>query len=203
MPSVTRRSATGRERREAVDQKVFDAVERLLGQGESYTALGVGRIADAAEIARSTFYVHFPDKTDLLLRLGTSATDEVFGPLNGWVRDGAPDCPRLEQTMLDMLRRFREHRMTLIAINEVAAYDREVAAYWRGRVEGFARRLAERLRGDHPDVDQDWATTATWMAWGVERTVAMHVATDAEGADDARVATGIARALWRQTHQHE
>ncbi len=203
VPSVTRRSATGRERREAVEARVFEAVERLLEQGESYTALGVGRIADEADIARSTFYVHFSDKTDLLLRIADSATDEVFGSLNAWVRQGGEDLAALEATMADMVSGFRDHRRLLIAFNEVAAYDREVATYWRARVEGFAGRLADRLRRAQPDADLDWAITASWMAWGVERTVAQHVVQDAEGRGDARLAVGIARALWRQTHPNE
>ena len=197
---MTRRSATGRERREAVETRVFEAVERLLDQGDSYTALGVGRIADEAEIARSTFYVHFSDKTDLLLRLADETTDEVFGPMTAWVRDGEPDLPTLEATLVDLVASFRGHRRMLIAFNEVAAYDAEVAAHWRARVEGFARRLAERLRADQPDVDVDWPTTASWMAWGVERTLAQHVATTTEPDGDRRLAIGVARAIWRQTH---
>jgi TetR/AcrR family transcriptional regulator, ethionamide resistance regulator len=200
VPSVTRRSATGRERREAVEARVFEAVEKLLEAGESYTTLGVGRIADEAEIARSTFYVHFSDKTDLLLRLADDATDEVFGPLQQWVRHGNGDREGLEQTMIELVEGFRRHRRMLIAFNEVGAYDKEVASHWRARVDRFARRLAERLNREQADADIDWDVAASWMAWGVERTVAQHVATTKDQAGDRRVAVGIARAIWHQTH---
>ncbi len=203
---MTRRSATGRERREAVETRVFEAVERLLEQGDSYTALGVGRIADEAEIARSTFYVHFSDKTDLLLRLADDTTDTVFGPLTAWVRDGGQDLPALEATMIDLVAGFRDHRRMLVAFNEVAAYDAEVAAHWRARVEGFARRLAERVERDRAGrsgEDVDWHITASWMAWGTERTLAQHVATTTDPDGDRRLAVGVARAIWRQTHADE
>ncbi|WP_372792169.1 TetR/AcrR family transcriptional regulator, partial [Paraconexibacter sp.] len=63
---MTRRSgATTRSRRAAVEQQVLGAVERLLTDGESFTALPVGRIADEAGMARTTFYGHFPDKSTL------------------------------------------------------------------------------------------------------------------------------------------
>lgn len=203
MPSVTRRRATGRERREAVETRVFGAVEKLLEDGESYTALGVGRIADEAEIARSTFYVHFSDKTDLLLRLCDDATDEVFGPLQHWVRHGDGDRSQLEETMVELVEGFRRHRRALIAFNEVAAYDKAVASHWRDRVDRFASRLAERLRLEHPGDDTDWDVSAAWMAWGVERTVAQHVATTRDPTQDRRIAVGIARSIWRQTHPNE
>jgi AcrR family transcriptional regulator len=41
-----------------------------LDAGESYTELGVQRIASAAGIARSTFYLYFKDKTSPAIRLG-------------------------------------------------------------------------------------------------------------------------------------
>ncbi len=146
MPSVTRKPSSGRLRREAVEQRVFDAVERLLADGESFTSLGVQRIADEAQIARSTFYVHFPDKSTLLMRLTESATRDMFPRPEEWV-DGA-DASGLEsltRTTARMLGHYRSHADALAALAEVAAYDAEVAAFWRERVDRFADVLRERL----------------------------------------------------------
>ena len=69
MPSITRKTASGRTRRDAVQAELLDAVERLLEAGESYTSLGVQRICDEAGVARSAFYTNFANKSELLLVL--------------------------------------------------------------------------------------------------------------------------------------
>jgi len=68
VPSITRKPSAAEDRRRAVEGQVFEAVGRLLAEGESFTELSVQRILDAADVARSTFYAHFRDKSDLLQR---------------------------------------------------------------------------------------------------------------------------------------
>ena len=204
MPSVTRRTSSGRLRREAVEQRVFDAVERLLAEGESFTSLGVQRIADEADIARSTFYVHFPDKSALLMRLTESATRDMFPRPEEWV-DGA-DTSGLEtltHTIARMLAHYRSHADALAALAEVAAYDAEVAAFWRERVDGFAAVLRDRLERDRRagrvPADLDCDVTARFVAWGAERIVSEHIASD-DGGGDAHLAESLARAIWASMH---
>ncbi|MEU6204148.1 helix-turn-helix domain-containing protein, partial [Micromonospora musae] len=62
MPSITRRRSAAADRRLPVEAQILAATERLLGEGESFTELGVQRIAREAGVARSTFYMHFADK---------------------------------------------------------------------------------------------------------------------------------------------
>jgi TetR/AcrR family transcriptional regulator, ethionamide resistance regulator len=205
MPSVTRRTSTGRLRREAVEQRVFDAVERLLDEGESFTSLGVQRIADEAQIARSTFYVHFPDKSALLMRLTESATRDMFPRPEEWV--GSADAGGLDvltRTIARMLGHYRSHAATLAALAEVAAYDAEVAEFWRERVDRFADVLRERLERDRRagrvPKDLDCDVTARLIAWGAERVVSEHIAGDPSGDGDAHLAASLARAMWAAMH---
>ena len=67
MPSVTRRSQSSRlQRRAQIRHRLLEVVEDLLDKGESYTELSVERLVSEAGISRSTFYVYFEDKGDLL-----------------------------------------------------------------------------------------------------------------------------------------
>src|ERR1700737_1781509 len=84
MSSVTRPPSGHRERRAATENRVFEATASLLRGGAGFTELAVESIARAAGIARSTFYVPFPDKSDLLIRLATRATDELFAASDDW-----------------------------------------------------------------------------------------------------------------------
>jgi AcrR family transcriptional regulator len=62
MPSITRRTRSGAERRAEVESRLLGATVRLLAGGESITELGVQRIAAEAGVARSSFYVHSPTR---------------------------------------------------------------------------------------------------------------------------------------------
>ncbi len=199
MPSVTRRASRSPERRETVVRQVADAVERLLAEGHGYTTLGVQRIADEAGIARSTFYLYFPDKSALLMRVAETATARLFATAEAWVADGFADRPALERALGDIVGQQREHAPLLAALTEVAGYDEAVAAFWRDRVNGFAGLLSERIadgqRAGTIAAGLDPDTAAAWMAWGVERLAAQHVASEPPSSD-ARLAGGLARAIW-------
>jgi AcrR family transcriptional regulator len=200
VPSVTRRSNNGRIRREAVEQRVLTAVEELLEQGESFTGLGIQRIADQAGIARSTFYVHFPDKTDLLMKLTASATDALFGVAADWARDSDADFDALHQATTKIVFEYRQHAALLKAFAEVTAYDPDVAEFWRERIAAVADILRKRLERDkragRVAKDLQCAAAGAWISWGTERTVAQHMLADVEGKGDKRLALGIAQGIW-------
>ncbi len=169
MPSVTR-PARDDSHRAIVEQQVLEAVEHLLAGGESFTSLGVQRIAAEAGMARTTFYGHFRDKASLLIRLTESATLRLFTVAADWVRDPGSTRESLEPTVAELIEEYREQAA-------------------RGQAGGEA----ERDRA---------STTATWIAWGTERTIAMHVATyPYDARADAALAAGIAAATWA-TVQH-
>jgi AcrR family transcriptional regulator len=199
MPSVTRRAARSPEHREAVVLEVAAAVERLLEGGHGYTTLGVQRIAEEAGIARSTFYLYFPDKAALLMRVAESATEDLFAVAGAWLAEGFADRAALEQTLLGVIGQQREHAALLGALMEVAGYDEQVAEFWRGRVGAFIDRLCERVehgqRAGTIAAALDPRVTAAWIAWGTERLVAQHVAAHPP-AEDPRLAAGLARAIW-------
>ena len=63
-----------------VELRILEATERLLRDGASFTHLSLREISQAAGIARSTFYVHFADKSDLLLDTEKETYGFVFHP---------------------------------------------------------------------------------------------------------------------------
>lgn len=200
MPSVTRQPRGPRdERRAAVERQVLDAVERLLVEGESFTALPIQRIAEEAGMARTTFYGHFRDKPTLLMRVTATTTRELFAGSRAWVRDDDSTLPQLQEMLLGVIRGYREHRPLLRALGEVAAYEPEVAAFWRETMEVFESLLRQRLERDQAAgriaADLDAATTASFVSWGLERSFAVHLETKPE-ADDERFVAGVAQAMW-------
>ena len=198
MPSITRRPSRTRDEPGKVERRVLETVERLLEGGASYTELGIVQIAADAGVARSTFYVHYRDKSDLLIRLTEAATERLFAEAGAWVRENR-GADELVSTTREVIREYREHAALHRAVAEVAGYEPSVEAFWADKVEGFAAALEARVReeqaaGDaRPDIDPAMASRV--VAWAVERNIARHVAVDDGGGDDALAAT-LARMMW-------
>ena len=85
MASVTRRPHSDRAaRRGEIGRRLLVAVEKLLADGESFTEVSVERLVTEAGISRSTFYVYFEDKGDLLQALTADVMIEVIDAARAW-----------------------------------------------------------------------------------------------------------------------
>ncbi len=182
MPSVTRRSRGHRERREEIDERVLDTTAELLAGGEGYTQLSVERIAGAAGVSRSTFYVHFSDKTDLLIRLAERATADITVGADEWWRgDQSGGQEQLREVLLKLVRIWRKHEVVLRAVTEVAGYDETVAAHSGAqRINSYVDRRPAGSRRTAAGARRPGArprATAFVTGWAVERTISEHVRT--------------------------
>src|SRR6267154_2541563 len=90
MASVTRPRSRQLKRRAEIEAAVLAATERLLADGASFTELGVQRIITEAGVARSSFYMCFPDKVAVLIRLVGNMKNDLFGIATRW-RPTGPD----------------------------------------------------------------------------------------------------------------
>ena len=179
---------------------MLEATESLLRDGRRFTELAVESIASAAGVARSTFYVQFSDKSDLLIRLAARATDELFAASDDWwEHDHSGGTGPLAEVMLRMTRIYRRHAAVLGAVAEVAGYDEAVAAFWRQRLDGYAEYMRGQLEAEQrsgrvaPEVDP--RSTAFIVVWSVERSVAEHVRARAPRHDPA-FSRQLARTAW-------
>jgi TetR/AcrR family transcriptional regulator, ethionamide resistance regulator len=199
MPSVTRPPQHNRARRESVRAQVLEATERLLRQGESFTSLGVARIALEAGVSRSAFYTNFADKTELLLALTAASTESLFSAAFSWIHseldDGVDELARTHMTTISV---FRQHAAVLSAYVEVASYDTHVADFWTARinelVSGFAARIERGQEGGMFKRSLSPLTTASFIVLGTERVTTLHVRSD-DGSGDEQLAYAIAEAV--------
>jgi AcrR family transcriptional regulator len=203
MPSLTRvttnRRSQSDQRRREFEAEVLHALERLMADGTPYTELAVQRIAAAADVARSTFYRHFPDKSQLLIRMADLASHDLFGAAENWWHADHIDVGHTIAGMRRMIAGFREHRLVLLALTEVAAYDRDVRRYWGARVQSFQDVICERLRTEQRrgrvDRDCDVVATAIVLTSMVERSIAAALG-DEPAIDDDQLARALGRAIW-------
>jgi AcrR family transcriptional regulator len=197
--SITRRPAVDPGRRAAVEADVLAATERLLAGGATFTELGVQRIAAEAGVARSTFYLYFRDKTELLLRLAATMGDVSFGMVSAWTPEGPDALDRLTATLLGVIRFYRDRRHVFAAVLEVAGYDRTISEFWAGQLQVFidnGERLlrAEQAAGRTP-ADLNAATASRVTVWGGIQVIADHVA-NRPADEDPAVAAEVAANEW-------
>jgi len=202
MASTTRRSSVAADRRAAAEARTLDVVEELLRAGASFTELSVERIASEAGLSRSTFYLYFRDKTDLVLRLASALKAAIFETGEDWDPHGPNDgLDWLARAYLRIIRTYRGRSATLAAVLEVAGYDREVRASLEATQQRFIDRIAARLtdeqRAGRTSHDVEPVTAARVMVWGGEQVIATHVIrTTADDEQDARLATELAASQW-------
>ena len=200
MPSITRRPSHGPEHRAAAEAQVFAAVERLLDEGMNYTEISVQRIISEAKIARSTFYAHFRDKSDLLSRLAEATRENFFNAASAWEAMGAAaGVPSLAQIFGELIAKHREHSALLLAISEIAAYDPVVRDFYTSDLDAFEARvvmdLKERQRAGLTAPDLDPVAASRIIVWGGEQAIAHHISTD-DGSGDVTFAGELATIWW-------
>ncbi|SDM53654.1 TetR/AcrR family transcriptional regulator [Streptomyces wuyuanensis] len=200
MASTTRRRSGAADRRAALEKRILSVIEELLRDGVTYTELSVEQIAQAAGISRSTFYLYFRDKVDVLLRLSGSLKSESHAIASSW-RPGAPDggLDGLARTYALIMRHYREHAALLSAINEVAAYDPAVRETWTADQDRFVEHLVtvleEEQRAGRTPEDIDAGLAARVIVHGGAQVIAQQVS-GSDGTDDEAVARELATGYW-------
>ncbi|WP_394619500.1 TetR/AcrR family transcriptional regulator [Lentzea sp. JNUCC 0626] len=195
MASITRRPSKKAERQAEVEAAVLGATERLLRDGTAFTELGVQRIADAAGIARSTFYLYFRDKTDVMRRITENLGRAAF-EAPGTV---TADLESITRSQVEIFAFYRERAHLLAAIVEVSGYEPEIRDVWNAAVQRFAdnmtRMLEEEQEAGRTSADLVPHTCAEVIVWGGMRAIAHQVATNGLESDLA-VARELAANQW-------
>jgi AcrR family transcriptional regulator len=173
MASLSRRTEAQNSKRAAVERNVVEATEALLAEGASYAELGIERIATRAGISRTAFYFYFRDKRDLLMRLTAGLADELFAEAERWWSGDGEGEAELRAALTKIVDIYCRHPALLRAIVEAAAYDEEVAGFWRALVGRFVDSTRGRIEREQAAGNVDAAlpaqATAFALVWMTER----------------------------------
>jgi AcrR family transcriptional regulator len=199
--TLSRRPEAPTEKRQAIEAAVLQAMEELLAEGATYATLSVERIAKRAGISRTAFYFYFADKRELLMRLASKLSDELYHEADAWW-SGAGDGPQQLTTALGKIAAlYRAHGPLVRAIVEISTYDEVVGPFWRTLVERFvsasAQRIASEIDVGRADATLNPEATAFALVWMVERVLYEMLAQDGPVPDDELV-RALAR-IWIAT----
>ncbi len=200
LQTLSRRPESPTEKRQAIEAAVLQAMEDLLGEGATYGALSVERIARRAGISRTAFYFYFADKRELLMRLASRLSDELYGEADAWWSGAGDGDEQLTAALGKIAALYRTHGPLVCAIVELSTYDEVVAPFWRALVGRFvdasAERIAAEVAAGRTRVASPHAT-AFALVWMTERTLHQMLAQDAPVSDDELV-HGMA-GIWTST----
>jgi AcrR family transcriptional regulator len=176
MPSVTRKNQSSRaKRREEIVARVHDAVTTLLEEdGATFTELSVERLVSEADMSRSTFYVYFEDKGDLLRALTEDVITQLLAAASRWW-ELPPEATRddVRDALGELWDAYVPNRLVMAAVVEAASYDPGVRETFGAMMERSVAEVAGHIaRGQaegyvHADLDPE--RTAAWLTWMTER----------------------------------
>jgi AcrR family transcriptional regulator len=175
MPSVTRRAKSTRaDRRADIRQRLLEALEALLKNGESFAELSVERLVTEADISRSTFYVYFQDKGDLLRAWFAETNAELAAAAASWWQLGTGLTRADLHAVLDrIVRTYQPHTTLMAALYDTAAYDplvrKLVNEMMSSNIAGLRKHIRTGQREGFVDPTLVPEQTAAWLTWMAER----------------------------------
>jgi len=206
MASVTRTHNPSRrsQRRDAIRADLLAAMEALLPE-ERYTELSIERLVKTAGVSRSTFYVYFEDKGDLLRVLTEDVIAELIAAAKVWW-DLPPQSTKqdVRDALGGLVESYVEHRLLLAAVVETATYDDRVRERFgemmSAAIEGVAAHLRDGQRAGfvRPELDAD--RVGAWLTWMAERGLFTLVG-PADPAEHDALADALTEILWNVLYE--
>ena len=202
MPSITRKTQSSRaKRRDDVRDRLLAVVEELLADGVSYTEVSVERLVSEAQLSRSTFYVYFEDKGDLLRAWLAQIIAQIEAAAGDWWQlDGTASYEDLRAALAKILHAYRPHTALMAAVFDAASYDatvREEVREMMGRnMAGLRTHIRRGQKAGWIDTELSPAQASAWLTWMAER-VQHQVVRAADDAELEKLIDAYARIVWR------
>ena len=146
------RSAAGergtRRRRRAEARSRLLRAALGLSAGAHFHDLTVERIASAAGISRSAFYLHYRDKHELLLDALERISGELEAAAAGWFGGPGPPAEQVRAGVERLVSLYAENAELLRLLTEVSTYDDEVRVAWLAALERLIEAGADHVRAE-------------------------------------------------------
>ena len=198
--SFTVQARTGERRRQATQGDLLEATKRLLQAGATMASLSVEKIVAEAGVVRTTFYLHFREKHDLIERLADEQVAWLEETGAKAVADPELNRETVHRTVAEIVERWADNHAVLSAIIELAEYDERMRDKWRSamhEVAGVATRLFRGYWETTHLAPEDPEMVAEVLTWMIERSC-HQIAGDPDARAD--VADALAEVIWRVLH---
>ena len=158
-----------RRSRAAASAEILTAAETFLRE-RPFRELSVEEVMTRTSLSRSSFYVYFRDRHDLLLRLVQDIGAQLYVVAERWFAGSGQPGEDVRQALDGVVAVYADHGRVMRAISDAASVDPEVESVYDALVAGFVDATASRLeelvaepRARHFADRRDTAHALVWM----------------------------------------
>lgn len=161
-----------RHRRAEVKRRLrLSLLEQI--ERESFSAVKVETIAEAAGLSRSAFYFYYADKRELLTDATRDAAGQLLERANLWWNGEGEPGLLIRRGLGGVAEVWERNAAVLRTTVEAATYDTEIEELWSSIVGWFVTGTADRIRAEQEagkiDGEIGPEATAKLLVWGAER----------------------------------
>lgn len=143
--SSAKQRAQRRVQREEARQQIRDAAEAFL-RSQPFRELSVDAVMAETQLARTAFYRHFDDVTELVLQLLGDVGGELYAIVKRWATDARADFPAAtHQGLTDIVAFFEQHGPLVRAVSDAASTDEQIELAYNAFLETFDNLIAASL----------------------------------------------------------
>jgi len=175
--------------RPRIEDKLLQAMEKLLAEGGSFSSVSIEQLTKAAGIARATFYLHFRDKGELVTRLMGRVRQEIVASAGLWF-EHAERAQRedMRRALRGILGVYQKHHVIIAG----------VARLWRETMEALcaeSRRAILSLRQVGRASEAATPLLADTLTWSVNH-CALQYGRRLRGAQLEKLADTLTHICW-------
>ncbi len=191
-----RRSIQGEHRSLTRRLLIEAALEKFNELG--YHATRIEDIVSAAGASRSTFYLHFKGKIDVVHELIAVVEPEAEAIFARLADLESPSWENFRHTIVEFVEFYTRHRKAMRAIEDAIAVDREAEAVYQPTISRFAEGLTKHMvLGGHAN-KEDARLRATLLIVQLERFCFMWIVRGGWNLDRERTISSITDIWWRE-----
>jgi AcrR family transcriptional regulator len=155
---------------EAAVAEILQAAEDFLGE-RPFRELSVDEVMARTSLSRSSFYVYFRDRHDLLLRLIQEIGDALMETADRWLTGTGDPRADARDALEGLSAVYAEHGIVMRAIADAARVDPQVEHFYEDLIDRFVvantAHIAEEIAaGRIPPMDP--GETARALVWASE-----------------------------------
>ena len=154
----------------SIDQRLLEAMERLLEDNKNFATLSIEQLTKEAGISRGTFYLHFKDKNELVVRLIEHLTGIIVDSIGNWGLEVEwANAADVEVAVDGMMRTLYKHRAIMVAIRDMMVSDANIRELYENMINHVSLRAQKSVasvmrRGEARDgMNTNVGNVLTWI----------------------------------------
>jgi AcrR family transcriptional regulator len=142
----TTSQAPKRRRRtpESAEREILAAAEAFLRE-RPFHEMTVDEVMARTTLSRPSFYVYFPDRNHLVIRLVDEVGAEVFAMAERWLKGSGDPRAEVRAALEGVTHVWSEHGLLLGAMSDAGKHDDEVDTAYRELLGRFIDATAEHI----------------------------------------------------------